>query len=55
MTHSLMILLVLIVFCCAIGYGLGVNHAAWWFMVVICTAIWITVPIAYLVGLITDG
>ena len=55
MTHSLMMLIVLIVFCCVIGYGLGVNHANAWFMVVVCAAIWITVPIAYLVGVLTDG
>jgi len=55
MTHPLMMLFVLFVFCASVGYGLAINHANAWFMLVVCVTIWITVPLAYVVGVLTDG
>jgi hypothetical protein len=55
MIHSLMLLIVLNAVCSAIGYGLGVNHANAWFMVIVCLSIWFTVPIGYFIGVLTNG
>jgi hypothetical protein len=55
MTHAVAMFAVLLAFCCAIGYGLAVNHANAWTMLLVAITIWIAVPISYAIGVLLDG
>jgi hypothetical protein len=53
MTQAL--LLILIAFSCAVGYGLAMEHASGWTMFLAAVAIWIAVPVSYVVTLLAAG